>query len=234
MPDLFVKLDANYTDDERFLAVGPFAELIYIRSLCLCKRLMNDGKVYEKQAWKLLGDLVQYVDGCAVIRELVAAGLWLPVDGGWLVVAWSKHNKTRAELEADKAAETERKRRWRESQNATDGPTGQDVADATRRPTEGEQSKAESEHKSARARKTRVPEEFPLTDAMRAWAGSQHPTVKVDRETAKFLDYHGAKGSLFVDWTKAWQNWIRRSEEFAPSQPQGAGRRDADGNPVMV
>lgn len=43
-------------------------------------------------------------------------------------------------------------------------------------------------------------------------------------EWVKFLDFHRAKRSLFVDWSAAWRNWVRRSSEFAANRPNGAYR----------
>lgn len=67
-------------------------------------------------------------------------------------------------------------------------------------------------------RKTRCPDDFVVTEDMRTWASREHPTVDIDRETSKFRDHHEAKGSTFIDWSKAWKNWVRRAEEWAPKQ----------------
>ena len=33
-------------------------------------------------------------------------------------------------------------------------------------------------------------------------------------ETARFLDWHRAKGNTFVDWDSAWRNWMRKAREI--------------------
>lgn len=61
-------------------------------------------------------------------------------------------------------------------------------------------------------RGTRVPEDFPVSAAMREWAGANAPSANVDVETAKFVDHWkaapGAKG-VKSDWLAAWRNWLR-------------------------
>jgi hypothetical protein len=64
------------------------------------------------------------------------------------------------------------------------------------------------------SRASSVPEIFPLTEAMRAWAQAHMPGVNVERETEQFLDYHRAKGSVFKDWIAAWRTWMRKAVSF--------------------
>jgi Helix-turn-helix domain len=59
-----------------------------------------------------------------------------------------------------------------------------------------------------------VPETFPITEAMRAWAREHLPGVYVEREIEQFLDYHRAKGNVFKDWIAAWRRWMRHARSF--------------------
>jgi hypothetical protein len=43
--------------------------------------------------------------------------------------------------------------------------------------------------------------------------------VECAREWVKFYGHHKAKGSEFVDWNAAWQNWARKSMEFLGRTP---------------
>ncbi len=69
--------------------------------------------------------------------------------------------------------------------------------------------------------KTVAPEVFPITDQMRAFVAKDAPGIDVQRETEKFLDHHRSKGSVFIDWSAAWKNWIRRAVEFGVQQKGG-------------
>lgn len=102
MPDLYVPLDVNFQDDDRLIDVSPDAELMFIRSLALCKRLLNDGALTNGQA-RRLGDKLE--DWREAARELVAVGLWEDMSGGgFLVRSWAKHNRTAGEIKDAKEA----------------------------------------------------------------------------------------------------------------------------------
>lgn len=72
-------------------------------------------------------------------------------------------------------------------------------------------------------KKTPAPEHFPITDRMREWAKTRVPDVDIDFETEQFLDTHAAKGNKFVDWTRAWQTWMRNSRRFSEERQQRRG-----------
>lgn len=60
----------------------------------------------------------------------------------------------------------------------------------------------------------RCPDEFTVTDEMRAWAQAEAPHVDLERETAKFRD-HTFRDAR-TDWLGTWRNWIRRAAELPP------------------
>ena len=64
-------------------------------------------------------------------------------------------------------------------------------------------------------RASRIEEPFGIDDATMNWAFSEGFTFQdVAREKDKFVDYHAAKGSTFVDWQRAFKNWLRNSRQF--------------------
>lgn len=67
-------------------------------------------------------------------------------------------------------------------------------------------------------RKTPCPPNFPITEAMASWARENNIAADLNDQTSRFLDHHGSKGTKFVDWTRAWQNWMRNSKEWAKPQ----------------
>jgi len=93
-------------------------------------------------------------------------------------------------------------------------------------------SESETEaHKTApRKRGCRVPEPFPITADMRAWAAAKCPHVmNVDGATEEFVDYwRGVAGrtALKVDWEGTWRNRLRELETRAA---RGNGRAKAGG-----
>ncbi len=68
-------------------------------------------------------------------------------------------------------------------------------------------------------RGSRIPDGFVVTEAMRAWAGTECPAANVDFETAKFRDHWlAASGAnaLKRDWVAAWRNWMRKATPSGP------------------
>lgn len=61
---------------------------------------------------------------------------------------------------------------------------------------------------------SRLPADFTITDAMRAWAEANHPDVDIETATLNFCDYWWAKArdNTKLDWVRTWQIWIRRTK----------------------
>lgn len=69
---------------------------------------------------------------------LVASGLWDEVDDGYRFRSWAEYQPTRADLDAKRDAERQRKAAWRARRAAgTDAKTADDVPELSRRDTAG-------------------------------------------------------------------------------------------------
>jgi hypothetical protein len=89
--------------------------------------------------------------------------------------------------------------------------------------------------RSAEPRGTRLPDPFPLTDDLKAWARTDCPNVgPTDHE--QFLDYWravpGAKGRK-IDWPATWKRWMRE-EQKRRSSPGRNGRPQPDRNTPLT
>lgn len=80
-------------------------------------------------------------------------------------------------------------------------------------------------------RRCRLPDDFLLSDGRRAYASGKG-LGPVEAEFEKFRAFHGAKGSVMLDWDKAWQTWVLNAVgRFAPRlalTPKPNGRRLED------
>ncbi len=108
MSRIWVKLDATYTEDDSIVAVGPLAELLYIRALTYCRRRVSDGFVPHAVVPVIAAQIP--ADAYEMADLLVAAELWLETDGGFLVRSWCEWQVTSESLKA----ESERKKLARE------------------------------------------------------------------------------------------------------------------------
>lgn len=62
--------------------------------------------------------------------------------------------------------------------------------------------------------KTLLPEDFKVTDEMKAWAKQKVPSVDVESQFELFCDYWRAHGKKMMDWNATFRNWLRRAPEF--------------------
>lgn len=76
------------------------------------------------------------------------------------------------------------------------------------------------------SQKTGCPKTFDFNGNLKEWASKVAPNLDLEAETEKFLDYHRAKGSAFVDWDAAWKLWIRNGKKFAEERELSSSRVD--------
>lgn len=142
---------------------------------------------------------------------------------------WNVYQPTRAQVEEYRASERERKARARSVRaDKSRIPNGfQQVSHAESvlpdptRPDPTPITTSKEVVSSAKAKSSRIPDQFIVTAEMRLWASDNAPGIDVDRVTEAFVDYWrslpGAK-ALKTDWVATWRNWIRReSSSFRPS-----------------
>ena len=70
-----------------------------------------------------------------------------------------------------------------------------------------------------RMRSVEMPERFEPSDHHRALAAELG--ISLEAAFAKFADHHASKGTKFVDWNKAFNNWLRREKDFARGSSNG-------------
>ena len=99
--DLFTPLHVDYQSDPKIIEAGHVAEVLFVRSLAMSKRLLSDGVVKRVQ----LPSLCLGLPGRAqtIVAALVGVGLWTEIDGGWQITNWLKWNPTAASLQAKAA-----------------------------------------------------------------------------------------------------------------------------------
>lgn len=117
---LYVKLDVDFPDNARVIEAGEKAELLYVRSLLLAKRLLSDGALTLPQLART---------GLSGVRQraerLVAVGLWEKAgEGSYRIVGWLERNRSAAEV-----AEVSAKRAEAGSRGGRNSHGGSNVPD---------------------------------------------------------------------------------------------------------
>lgn len=143
----WVKLDDAFYDHRKTANAGPMAELLWYRALQWSNRNLSDGFIPVAQV-RRLADFCEDVAEVAWSRSqdgdgrrdadavypteladrLVAAGLWITVDGGWRFHQYNEHQRTSEEIRllSQKRAEAGRKgagQRWQDGK-----PYGKPIA----------------------------------------------------------------------------------------------------------
>lgn len=245
MAGLYVQLDVNYGDDDKILAINAEAEIVYIRSLCLAKRLLSDGFVHQRQVMRLCDGFGTEVNEDWIVGQLVDAGLWVEAPNGWLITGWKKRNKSAEAVRNDTARGNHV--RWHENRGQWSedcefcNPSGESGGESGAIPHESGATPPESKSKDiveteteegttkkSSARKTKAPATFEITEDLRVWAAARKVQADLIEETERFLDYHRSKGNAFNDWKSAWRNWMSRSKQYAPASPQGQLAADGE------
>jgi len=102
----WIKIDDQFADHPKFVARSDTAIATWVRALAYASRYLTDG-IIPKAAQRLIGH-------DPAIDELVDAGLFIDLGDAWEIHDYTDHQRSRAEVEADRNAATERARRYRE------------------------------------------------------------------------------------------------------------------------
>ena len=62
-------------------------------------------------------------------------------------------------------------------------------------------------------RNTQIPNDFCITEKMRAWSLSKNHTINIDDETENFILYWKGAGKTKADWTATWQVWMNKNNK---------------------
>lgn len=92
----WVKIDDQFQDHPKFLEVSLAGVGLWVAGLAYSNRYLTDGF--------LTANAVRRLGGAAKLTgELVAAGLWEPVDGGWLIHDYTDYNPPATRVQATRA-----------------------------------------------------------------------------------------------------------------------------------
>jgi hypothetical protein len=133
----WVKLDDAFLDHPKFLEAGPLAGYLAITAIAWSNRNLQDGFIPHAQVPRLVnfdgiarvwsGELAgggEEVEAKALANELVDAGLWEAVDGGFRIHDYHDYQPSAEAVRAErlKAAERKRKQRAQEGRKGRHSP----------------------------------------------------------------------------------------------------------------
>lgn len=109
------RVDDGFHNHPKVIAAGTGAAGLFVRCGSYCAQHLTDGHVPTGIA-KLYGS-------ASMIRALVDAAMWTPVPGGYLIHDYLDFNPSRADVEKERAAKSERQARWLANKKARDAST---------------------------------------------------------------------------------------------------------------
>ena len=117
----WLKIDDGFFEHEKIEELSHAAFRLHVGGLCLCARLLTDGRVSESNLRKVatagrISSVKKYVE------ELVAARLWSAHPrGGWKIKDYLDYNPSSVQVKEQRQRNAERQARHRVSNAVTNG-----------------------------------------------------------------------------------------------------------------
>lgn len=118
----WVRIDDQFTEHPKLIEAGPLGVAMQMAGLCYANRNLTDGMLPAKAVARFMptvsfdpetGEQITWKD---VANRLVQLGIWLEVEGGYMIHDYLKYQPSRSEVEAERAAARERMARRRSKQ----------------------------------------------------------------------------------------------------------------------
>lgn len=93
-------------------------------------------------------------------------------------------------------------------------PVKYDSSPVTSEQAESPEESPVLNNQQPRTIKTTAPDDFQITDRMRAYAALMAHSVELIAETEMFLGFHRSNGSRFANWYAAWQKWVVKAHTW--------------------
>jgi hypothetical protein len=231
-----------YVDDDfafhpKAAAAGDTAIGLWTRAGSYSMKYLTEGFISHDALRQLRAKPAQVKALVDAKARPAGTGLWVPVDGGYRYHDWDDRQRSRDQVEADRASAAERARRYRERKTSR--------RDALR---DGEERHAVS-HASPRLVPALSPPNPLLTLAGRLgevdahglaaglpdevrdeWQAIAGPGIDLEAEARAYLAHHGDEPPRHP--RRAWLGWLAKAREHAaPNTPlrPACGRPDCVG-----
>jgi hypothetical protein len=226
------RVDDGFWSHPKTLQLSDGAQALWMRAGSWSMHHLTDG-VIPAYALPLLRAKPRFVN------ELVAVSLWFSDEDAYRFHDWNRYQPTREQVEADRDAAADRKRRSREKsrrdKGGTDGRSSADAAVTPSQPipTHPTSTSNEVEEDRPRKRGSRLESDWVPERSTVEKMQLEAPGIDFQAEHPSFVDYWiaqpGQKG-VKTDWDATWRNWMRRVAKESTgrkSGPQNAAQRAA-------
>jgi hypothetical protein len=241
----YVKIDDKIFQHPKILAVGSGAKLVYLAGICYSGMSLTDGFIPAHQA-NVLAVTAGLSSSAKYAKELVAAGLWVEIEGGYQVHDYLDYNESAAKVHTKKEAARDRmaemragKKRGsssdvranneRSSQNVRSTTTSTttetsfpDGKENTPKPPKRKSGELSEVQQSRFDRWYKVfPRKVSKADAIKAWANIDPPPTNdlTDQMVAKVEEWAASESWSdvnFVPYPATWLNAERWTDGPPP------------------
>lgn len=228
----WVKIDDQFSDHPKVIEAGPLAECLFVRGLTYAARYLTDGFVPASHL-RRMGDM----DAIEEAGQLVAVGLWHEAGGGYQIHDYLDYNPSAEKVKAEREAARDRMGKARSSKpkannqprseevranfaGSSDNPVPVPVPGVSNETLFDGADAPQPDDKPKRKRATQVPEDFALTDALKAWgAKNGYTEAQMLGQVPRFVDHYRGKGESRKDWSLSFHNWMRNAEAYGHLKP---------------
>lgn len=247
-----INVSTTFTRHPKALAAGPTARHLYLCSLMWSGEYGTDGSIpgYALAILAIDAGISQDEVGDSA-DKLVDVGLWERAPDGWVVHDWTEWQTSADQRERKLEMARDRQRRYLTRQERVDDasltePVTRHAGDAQLSLEELKQERVHARAREsvtdasptpARKRRRQCPDDFEPDEHRQAWAKAERPDLDLTAETVSFVEYHQAKGNVYIDWQKAWQGWIRRARRQTPgwrAEPTVGTSRLGNGQVIQI
>ncbi|GAA2199837.1 hypothetical protein [Streptomyces bangladeshensis] len=114
----WVKLDDRFPSHRKVALLPDRAFRLHVSAICWCSENLTDGRIADREL-----PLVAKIRGLkATAQQLVDAGLWDRIEGGWEIHDYLDYNPSRAQVIAERKKNAERQERFRQRKNGKPVP----------------------------------------------------------------------------------------------------------------
>jgi hypothetical protein len=225
---LWAKIALNLADNPKVIGLSDSAFRAFVEAILYSRQHLTDGFLDARVVAKRWG--------LDVAAELTSNDpqnpSWVPVEGGFQLHNFCEYQTTTDDLDeirerksrAGKASAEARKQR-KLNENSTEVQQPVEVVLNTIQPeteteTETETYKANTSSPAEAGkpnRKTKLDPQWKPNDDLRGWTQKLAPSLDIEFETGRFIDWFAQTGKAYGDWDATWRNWVRRSVEQNPA-----------------
>jgi hypothetical protein len=222
---LWAKIALNLADNPKVIGLSDAAFRAFIEAILYSRQHLTDGFLDRRVVAKRWG-----LDVAAELTSNDSVNSsWVEVEGGFEIHHFCEYQMTNEDVERKREAQrlkgikSGEARRAKVEQNRTKNEPNvnqNELETETETETETElkplvplpTAKANSE-----TRRKFVPDDWMPSEKLLEWTRETAPSLNIVSEVERMIDWSKSKGVGYIDWNRAWKNWVKGCIERNPS-----------------